>query len=270
MSSLRPVTVITGASAGIGVALAHVFARNGHELVLVARRQDRLDALADEIAAAGKFRSLPRPVPVSLDLQKAGAVSELAALLAAKGLEPRYVVNNAGFGLVGVAASLNRDEQLAMIDLNVRVLTELSLAFVPSLARHRGGILNVGSIAGFLPGPGMAVYYATKAYVLSFSEALHSELKPRGVRVTVLCPGPVPTEFAARAGLKEGLAPGILTQSAEAVAAAGYRGLMRGSRTVVPGLANRMVTILIRIVPRRLLLRAVDSRQSRRRSAQRT
>jgi short-subunit dehydrogenase len=155
-----------------------------------------------------------------------------------------------------------------MIDLNVRVLTELSLAFVPSLARHRGGILNVGSMAGFLPGPGMAVYYATKAYVLSFSEALHSELKSRGVRVTVLCPGPVPTEFAARAGISEGLAPGLLTQSAEAVAEAGYRGLMRGTRTVVPGLANKVVTILIRIVPRRFLLKQVDSRQSRRRASQ--
>lgn len=266
MSGLGPVTVITGASSGIGVALAHIFARNGHELALVARREDRLRALADDIAATGK----PRPVVIAADLLKAGAVAAIGAALTAQGLEPQYVVNNAGFGLVGVAASLDRDEQLAMIDLNVRVLTELSLAFVPSLERHHGGILNVGSMAGFLPGPGMAVYYATKAYVLSFSEALHSELKPRGVRVTVLCPGPVPTEFAARAGIKEGLAPGILTQSAETVAAAGYRGLMDGARTVVPGLANKLVTLAIRIVPRRLLLRAVDSRQSRRRSTQKT
>jgi hypothetical protein len=125
-------------------------------------------------------------------------------------------------------------------------------------------------VAGFLPGPGMAVYYATKAYVLSFSEALHSELKSRGVRVTVLCPGPVPTEFAARAGLKKGIGPSILTQSAEQVAEAGYRGLMRGQRTVIPGLANNLVTLAIRLVPRRLVLRAVDGRQSRRRSAQGT
>ena len=150
------------------------------------------------------------------------------------------MVNNAGFGLVGNAAALDRDEQLAMIDLNVRALTDLSLAFVDSLARHRGGILNVGSVAGFLPGPGMAVYYATKAYVLSFSEALHSELKSRGVRVTVLCPGPVPTEFAARAGIKGGsLAPAYLSaRSPERVAEAGYRGLMQGRRTVVPGLRS--------------------------------
>jgi hypothetical protein len=109
-----------------------------------------------------------------------------------------------GFGVVGLARSLDRDEQLQMIDLNVRALTELSLAFVDSLARHRGGLLNVGSMAGFLPGPGMAIYYATKAYVLSFTEALHSELKPLGIRVAVLCPGPVLTEFAERAGLRSG------------------------------------------------------------------
>jgi hypothetical protein len=266
MSGLRPVTVITGASAGIGVALARIFARNGYELALVARREDRLRQLADEIAATGA----PRPIVIVADLAQVGAARQIGETLGAKGAEPQFVVNNAGFGLVGLASARDRDEQLAMIDLNVRALTDLSLAFTDSLARHRGGILNVGSMAGFLPGPGMAVYYATKAYVLSFSEALHSELKPRGVRVTVLCPGPVPTEFAARAGISEGLAPGILTQTSESVAEAGYRGLMAGQRTVVPGLTNKLVTLLIRIVPRRVLLKMVDSRQSRRRSAQRT
>jgi uncharacterized protein len=266
MSGLRPVTVITGASAGIGVVLARIFARNGHEVALVARRGDRLHALADEIAATGA----KKPIVIVADLIQAGASRQIGEVLAALGAEPQYVVNNAGFGLVGLAAVRDRAEQLAMIDVNVRALTELSLAFIGSLVRHGGGILNVGSIAGFLPGPGMAVYYATKAYVLSFSEALHSELKPRGVRVTVLCPGPVPTEFAARAGIKEGLAPGLLTQSAEAVAEAGYRGLMSGKLTVVPGLANKLITVFIRLLPRRLLLRIVDSRQSKRRSATRT
>jgi uncharacterized protein len=266
MSNLRSVTVITGASAGIGVALARVFARNGHELALVARREDRLLSLADEIAATGARK----PIVIVADLSHSGASQAIGEALAANGAEPQFMVNNAGFGLVGLASARDRDEQLAMIDLNVRVLTELSLAFVESLERHHGGLLNVGSMAGFLPGPGMAVYYATKAYVLSFSEALHSELKPRGIRVTVLCPGPVPTEFADRAGISGGLAPGILTQSAERVAAAGYRGLMRGDRTVVPGLANKLIVFLVRIVPRRLLLRLVDSRQTRRRSAQGT
>ena len=266
MSDLQPVTVITGASAGIGAALARVFARNGHVLALVARREDRLRELADEIAAAGNVR----PLVIVADLQRGDAVRLIGEALAAQGAEPQFMVNNAGFGLVGTFASLDRDEQLAMIDLNVRMLADLSLAFVGSLARHRGGILNVGSMAGFLPGPGMTVYYATKAFVLSFSEALHSELKAQGVRVTALCPGPVPTEFGARAGISASMSPAILTQSAEHVAEAGYRGLMQGRRTVVPGLFNKLVISLIRFVPRGLLLALVDARQRRRRSAPRT
>ncbi|MGH6789541.1 MAG: SDR family NAD(P)-dependent oxidoreductase [Pseudolabrys sp.] len=263
----RPITLITGASAGIGVALAHVFARHGHELALVARREDRLRALADAIAASGA----KRPLVIAADLARPDCARTVGAALSAAGAEPQYVVNNAGFGLVGQAATRDRGEQLEMIDLNMRALTDLSLAFVDSLARHRGGILNVGSMAGFLPGPGMAVYYATKAFVLSFSEALHGELAPRGVRVTVVCPGPVPTEFAARAGIKSGsLAPGMLTRSAEQVAEAGYRGLMRGQRMVIPGLANKAITLLIRLAPRGLALKVIAARQARRRSAQNT
>ncbi len=264
MANLRPVTVITGASAGIGAALAREFARHGHELALVARREDRLNDLADEIAAS----SAQRPLVITADLAHSGVAERIGEALAGQGVEPQYVVNNAGFGLVGSAAARDRAEQLGMVDLNVRALTELSIAFVDSLSRHKGGLLNVGSMAGFLPGPGMAVYYATKAFVLSFTEALHSELGPRGIKVCVLCPGPVPTEFATRAGLKEGLAPGLLTRSAEEVAAAGYRGLMANRRTVVPGFVNRLVILGIRLAPRRVLLRMVDQRQSRRRSAQ--
>src|SRR5580765_1109829 len=243
MSNLRPVAVITGASAGIGAELARVFARDRHELVLVARREDRLRGLADEIASTGA----PRPIVVAADLLKPGIARVIGDALTAQSVEPQFVVNNAGFGLVGAASTLDRDEQLQMIDLNVRALTELSLAFVDSLARHRGGVLNVGSMAGFLPGPGMAVYYASKAYVLSFTEALHSELGPHGIRVAVLCPGPVPTEFAERAGVRHDLAPNILTQSADFVAEAGYRGLMAGHRTIVPGLINKLVAMLIRM-----------------------
>jgi uncharacterized protein len=267
VSGSRPITVITGASAGIGVALARVFVQHGHELALVARREDRLNSLADDIAASGACR----PIVIVLDLLQPGAAQRINEALLAQGAEPQFVVNNAGFGLVGLARARDLDEQLQMIDLNVRVLTELSLAFVESLARHRGGLLNVGSMAGFLPGPGMAVYYATKAYVLSFTEALHSELKPRGIRVAVLCPGPVPTEFAERAGLsKRSQQPSILTQSAETVAKAGYDGLMGGHRTIVPGAINRLITVLVRIIPRRMILGLVDRRQARRRSAQRT
>jgi short-subunit dehydrogenase len=261
--NLRPVTVITGASAGIGAAMARVFARHGHELALVARREDRLRALADEIAAVGPRR----PIVIVVDLARADATATIAAELRAHSAEPQYIVNNAGFGLVGLAGTHAREETLSMIDVNVRALTALSLAFVDSLARHKGGVLNVGSMAGFVPGPGGAVYYATKAFVLSLTEALHAELKKRGVRVTLLAPGPVPTEFAERAGLRGGLKPGRFTQSAERVAELGYRGLMRGQRIVVPGLANKMVAFVAPRLPRRLLLRMVAARQSRRRSA---
>ncbi|MGB6620717.1 MAG: SDR family oxidoreductase, partial [Xanthobacteraceae bacterium] len=247
---------VTGASAGIGVELARVFAAQGHDLVLVARREDRLSALADEIAAAGR----PRPTVLALDLERRDAVAMLAAQLSAQGLEPAYVINNAGFGLSGPAAKLSRDEQLAMIDLNVRALTELSLAFIESLERHRGGILNVASVAAFLPGPGMAVYYASKAYVLSFSEALHRELAGRGIRVTALCPGPVETEFQLRSGMQLPNAAKIIELPASRVAQLGYDGLMRSRRVVIAGAGNRLMVLLMRLMPHALLMAAVDRR----------
>jgi short-subunit dehydrogenase len=255
----RPVTLITGASAGIGAALAHEFSAHGHELVLIARREQALAALADAIAAKGRAR----PTVLPADLARVDAARDIADALARRGLEPDTVVNNAGFGLIGNAHELDRAEQLAMIDVNVRALTELSLAFIDSLERRRGGILNVASVGGFLPGPGIAVYYASKAYVISFSEALHRELEPKGVRVTVLCPGPVPTEFHARAGATGEVFPPLLTRSAERVARDAYRGLREGRRMVVPGSANQVVTALIRFVPRSILLRFGDTRRRR-------
>src|SRR5690606_2268621 len=150
------------------------------------------------------------------------------------------------------------------IDLNIRTLTDFSLRWIEPLARRKGGILNVASVAGYLPGPGSAVYYASKAYVLSFTEALHRELKRKGVRVTALCPGPVPTEFQARAGLTDDERNGLLTVTADKVAEEGYRGLMAGRRLVVPGLFNKVVTFLPRLVPRSWVLQAVHARQRRR------
>ncbi len=250
----RPVTLITGASAGIGAALALEFAAHGHELVLIARREQALAALADAIAAKGA----PRPTVLRMDVARVDAARDIAEALAGHSLEPDIVVNNAGFGLFGAADKLDRAAQLAMIDLNVRALTDLSLAFVDSLERRKGGILNVASVAGFLPGPGMAVYYATKAYVLSFSEALHQELAPRGIRVTVLCPGPVPTEFQARAGIGSEIFPRLLTRSAERVASDGYRGLKEGRRVVVPGSTNKVATAIARLAPHGILLKATD------------
>lgn len=259
MSSDAPVCLVTGASAGIGAALAREFARHGHALVLTARRQAELAALADEIAADGHAR--PHAIPA--DLATRDGVERLAEGLRERGLAPAYIVNNAGFGLLGAAARLKRDNQLAMIDLNMRALTDLTLRWLPSIRRHRGGILNVASVAGFLPAPGMAVYHATKAYVVSLSEALHAELRSEGVRICALCPGPVPTGFNARAGVPDDYFPGLLARSAERVAREGYAGLMRGRRLVVPGGPNRVLTLLPRLVPRALVLAYMSWRWDR-------
>jgi uncharacterized protein len=255
------VTLITGASAGIGTELARVFASNGHRVALVARRADRLATLAGEITAAGGTA----PILIPCNLEQPDAGDKIEAALAAAGAEVEYVVNNAGFGLFGNAIELDRAEQLNIIAVNIRAMTDLSLRFSDSLIRNRGGVLNVGSIAGFLPGPGMAVYYASKAYVLSFTEALRGELAPRGVRVTALCPGPVPSEFQARAGFKPGFDSAILNVSASDVAQQGYRGLMANKRAVLPGLGIKIVPFLLRLFPRGFILAAVGRFQLRKR-----
>jgi short-subunit dehydrogenase len=255
------VTLITGASSGIGAELARVFASKGHRVVLVARRADRLTQLANEIAGGGGAA----PMIIPCDLEQPDACDKIAAVLAAEGVEVEYVVNNAGYGLFGYAIELDRADQLGEIAVNIRALTDLSLRFSDQLIRHRGGILNVGSIAGFLPGPGMAVYYATKAYVLSFSEALRGELAPHGVRVTTLCPGPVPSEFQTRAGFEPGFDSAILNVSPAGVALAGYRGLMANKRAVLPGLGIKIVPFLLRLFPRGFILAAVGLFQLRKR-----
>jgi short-subunit dehydrogenase len=239
--------------------LARIFAANGHRVALVGRRADRLTALATEITAAGQ----PAPIVIPCDLGQPDAGETIAAAIASAGAEVEYVVNNAGFGLYGLATDLDRAQQLGIIAVNIRALTDLSLRFADSLIRHRGGILNVGSVAGFLPGPGMAVYYASKAYVVSFTEAIRQELAPRGVRVTVLCPGPVPTEFQGRAGFKPGFDSAILNVPPADVARQGYRGLMAGSRVVMPGLGIKMVPFLLRFFPRGFILAAVGRFQLR-------
>ncbi len=259
MSIFQPVTLVTGASSGIGAALARVFAEQGHEVALVARREPQLGAIADAIAASG----IKKPHVITIDLARSDSPARIAHELLARGLEPAIVVNNAGFGLYGPAAELDRSQQLEMIDVNVRTLTDLSLRWIESLIRHKGGILNVASLAGFLPGPGMAVYYATKAYVVSFSESLHRELKPKGVRVTVLCPGPVRTEFQRRAGMGEKL-PGMLVRPAEKVARKGYDAFMQGRPLVVPGLGNKILASLPRLLPRRMTAGLVEARQRHR------
>jgi short-subunit dehydrogenase len=257
--SLQPICLVTGASAGIGAALARVFAQHGHALVLTARREGQLKILADEIAARG----YTRPVVIVADLGAPDGPARLAEALTAAGLEPSVVVNNAGFGLLGDAADLDRDAQLSIVDLNIRALTDLSLRWLEPVTRHHGGILNVASIASFLPGPGMAVYHASKAYVLSFTEAMHEELKADGVRVCALCQGPVDTEFNDRAGVPHEYFPALLNRSAERVARDGYQGFMDGHRVVVPGGPNRIMTLLPRLLPRGLMLWLIERRRKR-------
>lgn len=263
VANARPAAIVTGASEGIGAELARVFADKGHELAIVARRGERLAALAEDIAASGRAR----PTVVELDLLAEGAVDALAARLAEAGLAPQYLVNNAGFGLLGRVADLDQAEQLAMIDLNVRALTALTLRFLPSLVATKGGVLNVASIASFMPGPGFAVYYATKAFVRSFSEAISHELKPAGVKVSCLCPGPVLTGFQSRAGMSfEGLMgamkPALVP--ADEVARQGYDGLMAGRRVVVPGAVNKAMVWGARLSPRAILLPLLGAAQMKR------
>ena len=255
----KPVALITGASSGIGMALAEVFARHGHEVVLLARRLPQLTTIAERIRADGH----PLPHVLAVDLARPNATDFIARELSVRHLEPAFLINNAGYGLLGQAHTLDRCDQLAMIDLNCRALTDLSLRFIEPLARHRGGILNVASIAGFIPGPGMSVYNATKAYVISFSEGLRRELRPKGIRVTALCPGPVQTEFQARAGIRDVHYPRGFEQRAAAVALQGYRGLMRGRSLVVPGAHNKIIPLLPRFLPRSFIATMVYKRLRR-------
>ena len=261
----RKVMVITGASGGIGADLARYAATKGHDLALVARNRATLDALADEIAAL-PGRALPRPLVFDFDLARPGTPAALAGALDAAGAAPEILVNNAGYGALGPAVDGDLAEQLGMIDLNIRALTELSLIFAPKLIAAKGRLLNLASIVSFMPGPGMAVYYASKAYVLSFSEALSVELAPRGVSVTALCPGPVPTGFQARARFSKGM-DGMfrLALSSSEVAKIGYHGMMAGKRVVIPGLATKLAAWTLPLAPKAATLATVAALQLRRR-----
>lgn len=251
MTNTKPVALITGASGGIGADLARIFARHGHDLALVARDGAKLEALADEIAAADR----PRPLVIALDLTAAQAIAELQARIASENAAVAILVNNAGYGLIGNFAGNDAAGHLNVIDLNVRALVELTATFLPEVRAARGKILNVASTAAFAPGPGLAVYYATKAFVLSFSEALGQELRPEGVTVSALCPGPTATGFQARAGFSPGMAVGKLgTMAAMPVAQAGYDGLMAGKARIIPGLANKIMATMLGLTPHSLSL----------------
>ena len=247
-----PTALITGASSGIGLELARVFARQGYGLVLVARNRQRLDEIAAELK--------PAPVKViAKDLSVAGAAEEIQREV------PRVdvLVNNAGFGVFGKFAETPLAEELSMLQLNVAalvILTKLYLAGM--LAAGSGKILNVASTAGFQPGPLMAIYYATKAFVLSFSEAIANELEGTGVTVTALCPGPTATGFQERGKMENSnLVKGKKIMDARTVAEAGYRALMAGKAVAIPGLKNKLLAQSIRFSPRSMVTKIVRGMQ---------
>lgn len=251
MPETKKIALITGASAGIGRELAKLFARDHFDLVLVARNAAPLAEFAGELER--QFGVKARPFP--LDLSAASAPQFLFDQLAREGIGVEVLVNNAGYGRLGMFAESQLEESLGQIELNVTSLTRMTKLFlVPMLLRKSGKILNVASTAGFQPGPRMAVYYATKAYVISFSEALANELQVSGVNVTCLCPGPTDTEFQKRAGTEQTtLFRRSHPMTAKAVARDGYRGLMKGKPLVISGWRNWLLAESLRVSPRRLV-----------------
>ena len=261
---MQPAIVITGASSGLGVEFAKLAVGQGATLVLVARSTAELEALAQQLEAGGQ-----RAVPLSLDLSDAGAGAVLARELAARELYCDVLINNAGYGLFGDTIALDRERQLGIIDLNVRAASALMLRVLPEmLQRRRGRILNVSSVAGFAPGPRMALYYASKAYLTSLSQALAAENRNSGVTITCLCPGPVKTPFLSRAGAnKADLFRLFPKQTAEEVARAGWAAMQAGETVCIPGLLNKINVALIGLMPRAAILALVSVLQRNRRTA---
>ena len=240
--AFKPATLITGASAGLGAEFARQCAGRGERVVLVARRKERLEEIAEEIGGAEI---------IVADLSEPGAATKVVAEAITRDLWVKTLINNAGFGLIGQFERLSLPKQLEMIDLNVRALTNLSFVVLNDMRlRGEGAILNVASTAAFQPGPKMAVYFATKAYVLSLTEALHEELKPHGIKVSCLCPGPTRTEFGEVAGFRgNGLFDRVAMEAPDVVRA-GLRGLDNNRAVVVPGLINKTVAASNRFAPR--------------------
>lgn len=243
----REVTLVTGASAGIGKELATIAAEKGKDLVLVARRAETLEALGRALTDRHGVRVEVLP----LDLEASEAPERLARALAERRLDVHTLINNAGYGNLGAFHESEPEVLLGMVRLNVMALTHLTRLFLPSMVeKGRGRVLNVASTAGFEPGPLMAVYYATKAYVVSFSEALAEELRGTGVTVTALCPGPVLTEFQSRAGMENSNLFRLGATPPRPVAEAGYRAMERGRVMVVPGLLNKLGELAVKVSPR--------------------
>ncbi|HZR83446.1 MAG TPA: SDR family oxidoreductase [Candidatus Binatia bacterium] len=252
--------LVTGASMGIGVDLAECFARDGYDLILTARSEAALQEVAARLSAKHGVKATTIPC----DLGVPGGGEKLAAEIAARGLAVDALVNNAGYGIAGAFDGSDRAGQLGMIDLNDRALVELTHIYWPRmLANKRGGVLNVASTASFQPGPLMAIYYASKAFVLSFSEALWKEAEGTGVRVSCLCPGPTVSNFRERAGTGRTRLSrtGQPMPSAE-VAEMGYRGWQQNRRVVITGSRNAIIARLVPFLPRRAVLGLVYNLQS--------
>lgn len=242
--------LITGASSGIGLELAKRFARDGHPLILVGSSAERLAEAAKALGDAARVA----PSLFVKDLARPGSAAELFGEVRARSMEIGTLVNCAGFGTSGLFAQTDAALERDMMQLNMVTLTELTKLVLPDMLRRRSGrILNVASTAAFQPGPRMAVYYASKAYVLSFSEALANELAGTGVTVTTLCPGPTYSRFGKRAGIEDANVFRMGVMSAEAVSDAGYAGLMKGRRLIIPGVRNRLLATSARFGPRRLV-----------------
>jgi uncharacterized protein len=261
---MKPAIVVTGASSGIGLALARVAAREapqvGFAMVLIGRSQQALSDLATELSKSGVEAHV-----LAIDLAAPGSSQQVESELAQRELYCDVLANCAGFGLFGPAAEVDREQQLSLIAVNVRALSDLTLRFLPGMiARRRGGILNIGSIAGYMPGPNMAVYHASKAYVRSFTAALAAEVVGTGVTVTCLSPGIVRTAFFQRAHWGRTRLVKLLPRSnASDVAEIGWRGFRAGKRLVIPGLANRIIAAALTLVPDAVLLRLVSALQRR-------
>jgi short-subunit dehydrogenase len=241
--------LITGASGGIGYELAKIFARDHHNLILVARSADKLAQVARELQAHGVTVKI-----VALDLAAPIAPKFLFDQLQSEKISVDILVNNAGFGVHGQFAEMPEAEILGQLDLNIRALTELTRLFLPPMiARRSGRVMNVASTAGFQPGPLIAVYYATKAYVISFSEAIANELHGTGVTVTCFCPGATHTGFADRAGIEKSRLFQLGAMSAQKVARDGYRAMMRGRTLAISGAHNWLVAQSTRFAPRKMV-----------------
>lgn len=247
----RPVALITGASGGIGEMLAYEIASSGYTVVLTARSESELNRVAGVMTAKLDATA----IPIAADISDPASIDELHEELRQRGLQIDVLVNNAGFGLNGAATDLNRAQQTNMIDLNVRGLTDMTLRFLPYMqSRGSGGVINISSMAAFMPGPYMAVYYATKSYVLSFSKALASELQGSGVTVSVACPGVVDTNFQARAGMERALVVKTTPkQSSQEVASAIWTGFQAKNLVIVPGFSNWLLSNLVKFIPNRVI-----------------